>query len=177
MPAAADMASMCRREMLFMNSSLGLLRANYSSREGWRSAGKGSGSARSNPLFFCKIGAVGRGGPGDNLAGRFGAGGRSNPRLCGPVGECCLDQITGSGRCMAMRKAVLILSIMSCALASADARGRHHHGHHSHMYLEALFSADTPYPKAVDAARRDRPRHSYDPLGTLAVPWPGRRNA
>src|SRR6516162_8648838 len=124
-PAAADMASMCRREMVFMNSSLGLLWANYSSREGWRSAGKGSGSARSNPLFFCKI----------------GAGGRSNPRLCGPVGECCLDQITGSGRCMAMRKAVLILSIMSCALASADARGRHHHGGHFDMYLQAPPSA------------------------------------
>ena len=39
----------------------------------------------------------------------FGASGRSNPRLCEP--EYSLDLITGSGRCMAMRKALLILSI------------------------------------------------------------------
>ena len=93
---------------------------------------------------------------GDNLAGRFGASGRSNPRLCGPVGEYRLDQTTGSGRCIAMRKAVLIFSIMSCALVGADARGRHHHGHHFDMYLEP--GADTPSTQRQSPRRSGRER-------------------
>jgi hypothetical protein len=57
--------------------------------------------------------------PGERLTGRFGASGRSSPRLGGSVGEYRLDQITGAARCMDMRKAVLVLSIVSCALTGA----------------------------------------------------------
>ena len=44
--------------------------------------------------------------PGDGLTARFGAKGRSNPRLCGPVDDYRLDQITWSGRYMVMREAL-----------------------------------------------------------------------
>jgi len=57
---------------------------------------------------------------------------------------------------MAMRKAVLILSIMSCALASADARGRHHHGHHFDMYLQALPGADSTQRQSTRRSGRER---------------------
>ena len=59
---------------------------------------------------------------------------------------------------MAMRKAVLILSIMSCALVSADARGRHHHGHHFDMYLQAMPGADTPSTQRQSSRRSGRER-------------------
>src|SRR5215467_13057938 len=46
-----------------------------------------------------------------------------------------------------MRKAILVLSIMSCALTGADARGRHHHGRHFDMYLQARLVLTRPLPK------------------------------
>jgi hypothetical protein len=84
--------------------------------------------------------------------------GRSNPRRCGPVGDYRLDQITGFERCMAMRKTVLLLSMMSCAFTGADARGRHHHGHHFDMYLQALPGADTPSGQRQSTRRSGRER-------------------
>ena len=74
----------------------------------------------------------------------------------GPVGEYRLDQITGSVRCMAMRKVVLVLSIVSCALTGADARGRHHHGHHFDMYLQALPGADSTHRQSTRRSGRER---------------------
>ena len=57
-----------------------------------------------------------------------------------------------------MRKAVLIVGIMSCALAGADARGRHHHRHHFDMYLQALPGADTPSTQRQSTRRSGRER-------------------
>src|SRR5215471_6912631 len=59
---------------------------------------------------------------------------------------------------MAMRKTVLVLSIMSCALTGADARGRHHHGHHFDMYLHAPPGADTPSTQRQSTRRSGRER-------------------
>ena len=57
-----------------------------------------------------------------------------------------------------MRKAVLVLSIVSCALTGADARGRHHHGHHFDMYLQAMPGAETPSTQRQSRRRSGRER-------------------
>ena len=57
-----------------------------------------------------------------------------------------------------MRKALLVLSIMSCAITGADARGRHHHGHDFDMYLQAMPGADTPSGQRQSTRRSGRER-------------------
>jgi hypothetical protein len=64
-----------------------------------------------------------------------------------------------------MRKALLVLFVISCSLNCADARGWRHHRHHAYLSRQVLPSDDTPI-----TGKQSTPHSGRDRLAVVAPP-------